>query len=126
MFVYDFPVVKCNQVELWNCYSCELTAHIQVPFKIVASLNMRNRHIVVEINKCPQVCLKKIQERDPSMSSAIEKNTAIDDNSLWLDCIQNSPIHKVWMNDETFQLRSSRGFITEFRGSSMLVLSYGP
>lgn len=94
MFVYLFPITKCNEIDLSNDYSNEEIVHIQVPFKTVLSMNMNNRHILIQVNKIPQVFLKNTEEGSDFISGSKEKHKITEGI---LDSLQNSSIHKVFI-----------------------------
>lgn len=94
MFVYDFPITKCNQIDISNDYPYEEIVRIQVPFKTVLSMNMNNRDILIQVNKSPQVFLKNTEEGSDFISGSKEKNKITEGI---LDSLQNSSIHKVFI-----------------------------
>lgn len=94
MFVYDFPITKCNQIDISNDYSYEEIVRIQVPFKTILSMHMNNRNILIQVNKSPQVFLKNAEEGSDFISGSKEKNKITEDI---LDSLQNSSVHKVFV-----------------------------
>lgn len=94
MFVYEFPITKCNQIDLSTDYSNEEIVRIEVPFKTVISMNMNNRHILIQVNKIPQVFLKNTEEGSDFISGLKEKHITTEGI---LDSLQNSSVHKVFI-----------------------------
>lgn len=93
-FIYEFPAVKCNQVDL-NCYSGDQIVRIQVPFQTLVAMNVINRQVIIQINKFPLIDLRKCNEKFGLVP--IEKDYS-EDNCLWVDAVQNSLLHKVSSN----------------------------
>lgn len=70
----------------------EEMVRVQVPFKTVSSMNLSNRHILIQVNKNPIVFLKNIEEEGAFISSLKDKNKLTEGLN---DSLQNSSIHKV-------------------------------
>ncbi|KAG8198069.1 hypothetical protein JTE90_020901 [Oedothorax gibbosus] len=94
-FLYEFPVCRCNQIDLRSSDIWDQMVRIVVAFKILTSMDLGDQTIYLHINCPPLIYLGRLQPRSGVISNAVIYDTPVESDSAWGNVIRGSFIHKI-------------------------------